>query len=243
MKTLTTLLTSLCVILFITGCGDGNREQDNVGYELHMAESVELLRADRYYVVDSIHLDIDFDFRQFYFFIHHEQLYLFLLGVDDNTLNSYIHLFSMDANGANMLEIYRTPLDESVDFFNILGFEKHDDGYITLVSTDNVIVPPHTREDYFDGLWDFETDYSYVCRSISSTGEIVSEFSIDALNDEERQIRISDIAFDIDGNAVASVSWLPADFELLPGQIMIPEGVGGQSFFLFDRVLTEGFRE
>jgi ABC-type glycerol-3-phosphate transport system substrate-binding protein len=232
MKKFTTLLIIILVIIILIGCQESSPVQD-----------IGLLRGDHYYDVQQFHLDIDIDFRQSYFFIHHEQLYLFLLAADEDTLNSYIHLFRMDADGTDVQKIYRTLLDESVDFFNVLGFENCDDGYITLVTADNVILAPFTREDFFDGIWDFEIEYDYVYRSISPIGEVVYEFSIDALTNEERQFRISDVAFDFEGNAVASVSWLPAGFERSSGPLMLPRGIGNQSFLLFDRGLGGDFHE
>ncbi|MCL2425594.1 MAG: hypothetical protein FWD05_04560 [Oscillospiraceae bacterium] len=240
MKKLTILLITLLLIIILIGCDDDSREEGYVDGGQHMAESIELLSAVRNYDVQSSQVDIDINFKQSYFIIHQNQLHLFLLEVDEDTLNSYINLLTMNADGTNVQEVYRTLLDESVDFFNILGFEKHDDGYISLVTTDNMILPPHTREDYLvDGLWDFEISNSYVYRRIAPDGEIVSAFGIESLNNEERQIRISDVAFDLDGNAIASASWRPVGFE----QGMIPEGIGGQSFFIFNNELTGDFYE
>ena len=242
MKKLTILLIALFGMIILIGCEGDSNEQDYVFGRQRAPYSVELLGADRNYDVHSFYLDLDVD-RQFYMFLHQEKLHLFFREECEGTLNTYINLLTMDANGANMQVIYRTMLDESVDYFNFLGFEKHDDGYKTLVSTDHVILPPYTREDYFDGLWDFEIEYTYVYRRISPDGEIVFVAGIDALNNEERQIRISDLAFDLDGNAVASVSWLPAGFEFSSGLVVIPEGIEGQSFFLFDNGLTGDFHE
>jgi len=244
MKKLTILIIAvLATIILLIGCSVRSHEQGYADYEQYMADSIGLLGAARHYDVQSFRLEIDVDFRQIYLFIHQEQLYTFLLEVDEDTLNSYIHLFRMDADGSNLQEIYRTLLDENVDFFNILGFEKHDDDYISLVSTDSVILPPYTREDVFDGLWYFDIVYTYVYRRISPYGEVVTEFGIESLNSEERQITISDIAFDLNGNVAASVSWLPADIDISNVRGMIPEGVGGWSFFLFDNGLTGDFHE
>ena len=246
MKKLTVLLIVLFATLMLIGCEDGSHEQNYADDGQRTVGNVDLLSAFRNYNVQSYRLNInniDIDSWQFFPFIHQEQLYVLLREECDDTLNTYINLLTMDADGTNIQVIYRTMLDESVDFFRILGFEKHDDGYVTLITTDNDILPPHTRNDYFDGLWDYEIEYSYVSRRISSTGEVVSEFGIDALNNEERQIRISDIAFDSNGNAVVSVSWLPVGFDLSVGQGMLPDGVMGQSFFLFDRGLNGDFLE
>jgi len=243
MKKLTILLVMLFAIISLIGCDDGSDGQGDGGSEQLMPDNVELLGAARHYGVESFKLDIDIDFMQVYFFIHQGELHLFLLAVDEDTLNSYIHLLTMDVDGSNVQELYRTPLNENVDFFRILGFEKHDNGYITIVSTDNMILPPYTREDYFDGLWDFEINYSYIYRRVSPNGEIMSEIGIDALNNEERHIRVLDVAFDLEGNAVASASWLPADFDISAMGGVLPQGIGGQSFFLFDNGITGDFHE
>jgi|GEM_PF-1646431 len=243
MKKLTILLVIILVISILSGCENDSHEPDSVSGESHTTDSIELLSVDRNYNILSFRLDLGIDFWPLHLFLHQEQLHLFFREECEGTLNTYTNLLTMDANGTNVQVIYRTMLDESVDFFNILGFEKHDDGYVTLVTTDNVILPPYTREDYFGGTWDFEVEYTYIYRRISPDGEIVSVVGIGALNNEERQLTISDVAFDLDGNAVASVSWLPADFEFSPGQGMIPEGVGGQSFFLFENGLTGDFHE
>ena len=243
MKKLTVLLIVLFVIIILIGCGEGNYEQEYTGNEQHVVADIGLFGADRHYDVQSFNLDINLDFRQFHLFNHQERLYLLMLTVDEDTLNSYIHLLHMDVDGTNIQEVYYISLDENIDIFNILGFEKHDDGYATLVSTDSVILPPYTREEIFDGLWEFDIVYSYVYRRISPYGEILSVFGIKSLNNDKRQIAVSDLAFDLGGNAIVSVSWLPSDFELLPGQWMIPEGVGGQSFFLFNNGLTGDFHE
>jgi len=231
MKKLTTLMTALLIIIVLIGCNDNRHEENYVDNGQHTAVTVELLDTDLHYNVRSFNLDIDIDFTQIYFFIYQEQLYVFLQSVDEDTLNSYIHLFSMNADGTNMREIYRTLLDESVDFFNIFGFEKHEDGYISIVSTDSVILPPHTRENYLVyGLWDFDIDYSYVYRRVSPAGEILTVLSVDALDSLEQQFRISDVIFDLDENAAALVSWLPA---------------GGEhsSLFLFNSGLSGDFIE
>ena len=243
MKKVTILLIALFAIFVLFGCETDSYEQDHPATEQHTTGSVELLSAVRNYDVHSFGLDLDIELVQFYFFLHQEQLRLFMREECDATLNTYVNLFTMNTDGTNIQLVYRTMLDESVDYFYFIGFEKHDDGYITLVSTDNEILPPYTREDYFDGVLDFEIEYAYMYRRISPTGEIVSVVGIDALNNEERQIRISDLAFDLDGNAVASVAWLPASFDLSAGQGMIPEGVIGQSFFIFDNGLTGDFHE
>jgi len=243
MKKLTILLIAILVMIILIGCQRGSYEHGDVENGQYTVDNMGLLGATRHYDVQSFRLDIDIDFWQFYFFLHQEQLNLFLLEECDDTLNSYVHLLVMDADGANLREVYRTVLDENIDYFRIIGVEKHDDGYISLVSTDHVILPPYTREDFFDGLWGFEVEYKYIYRSISPDGEVVSEIEIEALNNDERQITISDIAFDVDGNAVASATWLPADFDLSATGGMIPEGVGGQSFFLFNNGLTGDFHE
>jgi len=239
MKKLIILPIALLAIIILSGCENGSRER----HGQHTADSVELLGEVRYYDVASFRLDIDIDFLQFYLFIHQDELHLFLREVDESSLNTYIHLLTMDAEGANLREIYRTLLDESIDFFNIIGFEKHDDGYITLVTTDNVIFSPYTRDEFFNSFEHFDVGYTYVYRRISPDGEIVFVSEISALNNDERQISISEIAFDLDGNAVASVFWLPADFELSLVGGAIPEDVGGRSFFLFDNGLMGNFRE
>jgi len=246
MKKLTVLLIVLFATLMLIGCEDGSHEQNYADDGQRTVGNVDLLSAFRNYNVQSYRLNInniDIDSWQFFPFIHQEQLYVLLREECDDTLNTYINLLTMDADGTNIQVVFRSMLDENVDFFRILGFEKHDDGHITLVTTDNDILPPHTRNDYFDGLWDFEIEYSYICRRISPTGEVVSEFGIDALNNEERQIRISDIAFDLNGNAVASVSWLPVGVNPSVGQGIAPDGIEGQSFFLFNRGLSGDFLE
>jgi hypothetical protein len=243
MKKLTILLIALLAIISLIGCDGGSYEQGNASSERLVADDIELLGAARYYDVESFKLDIDIDFLQFYTFIHQDELHLFLREVDKDTLNTYVHLLAVDANGTNVREIYRTALDESIDFFNIIGFENHHDGHISLVTTDNLIQPPYTREDLFDGLWHFDISYTYVYRRISPNGEIVSVTEISALNNDERQITISDIAFDLNGNAVASVSWFPADFDLSAMGDAAVQGAGGMSFFLFDNGITEDFHE
>jgi len=229
-------MIAFLVIIILIACSEDYHEQ-------HTTDSIGVFGTVRYYDVQHFSLDIDVDLSQFYLFLHQEQLHLFLLDEDEDTLNSYIHLLNMDADGTNVREIYRTMLDESIDFFSILGFEKHDDGYISLVTTDTVILPPYTREDFVVGTWDVDVGYTYVYRRISPNGAIVTEFGINALNNDERQIIISEVAFDLEGRAVASVTWLPADFELPPGQSLIPEGIIGRSFFLFNNGLAGDFHE
>ena len=141
MKELTTFLIIIFAVIMLIGCQGGSPEKD-----------IELLDEERHYNVESFNLDIDVDFMQFYLFLHKEQLHLLMCEVDEETLNTFIHLLTMDADGTNIREIYRLVLNEEVDFFYILGFEKHDDSYITLVTTDSVILPPYTREDFFSGF-------------------------------------------------------------------------------------------
>ena len=235
MKKLAIILIALLVIVILIGCTERSHEQD-------YADNYGSFGETRYYDIQSFSLGIDVDFGQFYLTIHQDKLHLFLLEEDEDTFNSYVRLLTMDADGTNVVEIYRTGLDESVDFFNIHGFEKHDDGYVSIVTRDTVILPPYTREDAHGGLWDFDFDYNYVYRRISPDGAIVSEFGIDAINNDERQIIINDIIFDLDGRVVVSALWLPADFEPSSEQV-IPDGIMGQSFFLFNDGLTGDFYE
>ena len=243
MKKLTTLFIVSFTIIALIGCGDGSGEKGNDSIGEHAADGIGLLGADRYYRAVSSRLDIDIDFLQFYLFIHRNELHLFLREVDESTLNTYIHLLAMEPDGSKVREIYRTVLDENVDFFNIFGFKKHADGYVSLVTTDNMIEPPYTRVDFFDSLWHFDIAYTYVYRRISPYGEVVSKLGIDSLNNEERQITITDIAFDLDGSAVASVSSLPADFDLSTVGWVIPEDIGSRSLFLFESGITGSFSE
>jgi len=215
MKKLIFIIIALLVAIILIGCIENNSEEYSNGY---------------YYNVESFKLDIGIDYEQLKIFLHKEQLHLIALEVDKNTLNSYIHLLTVDADGSNVQEIYRTLLDESVDFFHIHGFEKDDEGYITLISTDSVILPPYTREDFIDGIRDYERSNVYVCRRLSPNGEVLSTFGIDALNNDERQIIVSDVAFDLTGNAVISGVWLT-------------EGTIGQSYFLYNNGLSGDFYE
>jgi hypothetical protein len=241
MNKLAFFLVLLILLIALAGCRAENQED---AYDNHMQSvggSIELLGAARHYGVESFELDLDIDFSQFRIFLHNEELHLLLLEVDAGTLISYIRLLRIDADGSNVRELYHTQLDESVDFFNIIGFEKHSDGYISLVTTDNMVEPPYTREDAFSGLWHFDISYSYTIRRISPDGRIMSALSIEALNTDERQVSVSDIAFDSDGNAVAAVSWFPPDMPAAIG--VVAEGAGGQSFLLFDNGITEDFHE
>jgi len=230
MKKFIILLISILLIIILISCSKDRHEQDKTYNEY-------------YYNVESFKLDIGIDYEQLNIFLHKEQLHLIALEVDKDTLDSFIHLLTMNPDGSNMQEIYRSQIDKSIDFLYIIGFEKHDDGHITIVSRDGVIVLPHTREDVLDGLWDYEVSSTYVYRRLSPVGEILYVSEIDALNNDERQIIISDVVFDINGNVVASGTYFPDDFEFQPIQVTIPGGNTGQSFFMFNNGLSGDYNE
>jgi len=224
------IIFCLAILLFIilTACDQSNGEQS----------------VARYYHPQTFHTGLDIDnYSWVNFFIYQQRLHLNLLNRDEATGNTYFVLFSMDTDGTNQQEIFRTLLDEAVDFFAVLGFEMHEDGYISLLMQDSIVLPPYSREDVLQGVWPFETSRTFVYRRISSEGEIVSAFGINALNEDDRDISISDAIFDLDENLIINASWLPVMLDLPPDTLVIPEGVGGNSFFFFDHGLNYGFRE
>ncbi|MCL2222290.1 MAG: extracellular solute-binding protein [Oscillospiraceae bacterium] len=220
----------LIITVVLTACGSS---------EYEIIGDVGLLEMRQYYRVQSFPLDFDFDIFQGNFFLHQEQLHFYSLYIDEVTGNTGFILLTLDADGTNERKLFRTVLDEKVDFLHIIGFEKHDNNYISLVTHDSVVLPPYTREDALLGEASVDIEYShtYVYRRISPDGTIVSVTGIDALNNEQREFGIFEVAFDLDGNAVASVHWFPADLQ------SPPEDFNWRSFFLFDNGITGDFHE
>jgi len=190
----------------------------------------------------SFRLDIDFTWLVGAY-LHNDLLNFILMDWDNVTGYSYVFLYSMSADGTNGREVYRTLLNTAVDLFMIRGFDMHDDGYLSLITRDQIILPPYTRDDYLAGIFPAEWSNSYVYRKISPDGEIVSEFGIDALNTDLRQITTMDAIFGLDESAVLSVFWLIDDSALLSADETVVERSVIDAFFIFDSGLTKGFRE
>jgi len=229
----------LCILLLIAivGCDLSNEEQGTT-------DSDYVRNTPRYYHPQSFRIDPYLDLSWHgAFFLHQDRLHLYGLDDDDATGITYFVVLTMDAIGTNIQEMFRTPLDEAADFFGVLGFDICEDGYISLVMQDIIILPPYTKEDVMQGVYPFEQSITFVYRRISPDGEIVDEFGIDALNEDERDIFIDDAKFDLEGNVIARAWWLPANFVLPPDAMHYPEDVGGFSLFFFDNGLKYGFTE
>jgi len=242
--TLLLIMLTLFFTVVLSACDNDSIEQSVINdAEQNSINNAEPISITRYYHVQSFNFDFD-ERTQGRFFMHQNQLHLYtLLEIGTESGDSEFALITFDADVSNKRELFRTVLDENVDFFDIRGFDKHDNGYISLVTHDFVVNYPHTREDVFASEESIEGTGNYVYRRISPTGEIVSVLNIDAINNDERHIFIFEIAFDLDGNAVASVWWFPADFDFSATGGIIPQGVRGESFLLFDNGITGDFRE
>jgi len=107
---------------------------------------------------------------------------------------------------------------------------------------DNVILPPHTREDFMKGIFPDEWRSVYVYRKLSPEGKIISEIEFEALITDPRQIMINDAIFDIEDNIILSAQWFPAGAALPDGELL-PLDIINESFFFFNRNTNEGFRE
>jgi len=166
-------------------------------------------------------------------FLHNQQLHLYVLDRDDVTGNTYLALITMDADGANEEELFKELLDDTVDFFTILGFEKHYNDYISLITRDSIILPPYTREDAMQGVWSFETSTTYTYRHISPEGTIVSESGIDFFNEDPRQITLYATMFDLEGNIIAAGVWSD----------LVLEDMFTRSLFFLNRGLTGELHE
>lgn len=197
-----------------------------------------------YFHPHSFQLDVDYDFDMGVdFFQHNDLLYFLLLDRGETTGSTYVVLYNISENCTDKQEIYRTSLNTTADSFMIYMFEMHFDGYLSLITRDSAILPPHSREDFLSGVYSLEWDHVYVYRKISPSGEIVSKVEIEAMNSDPRHIFINDAMFNLDGSVVLSVSWHPVDFTQTRGGSQLSADFVLNSFLIFDRGLSEGFRE
>ena len=193
MKKIYIILLTLLSFVFIVACTRDQSEEDSLN-NYNALQTAEQYYHPQIFLLPSLPPWTNGAF------LHEERLYIVYAEQNEESEEQYLSLRSMEADGTNE-EHVRISLETRADFVDILAFEFHEDGFISLISSE--VYFQEAAEDSEEHIPEnFLQAFTY--RRVSPDGYIVESFDIDAF-DAQDNFFLTGAHFDLVGNTIFSL--------------------------------------